>query len=347
VKICSRSEALHNVLSEHIKPLLKHMPSEKLFQWADVVLVHWWSATESEELVKKYHKPWVLFAVDQKHPKLDGLKPDMVSFNSYWLQKASRYRGQSVVIHPPIYPEKYKTTRGNGVLLVQSLEYKGLSIFLKIAKKMPKYRFVLAQGRHKQPKMQLPANVEFVKRQPDVRDVYKKARIILMPSDESPVWQEGYGRVAIEAAASGIPCIGSSESRGIRECLGPDGLFVPRKNIQGWVDMIKKLDDPVFYAERSRKALELVEERHPDKYIDELERRLHDICNRLQGGSRERDVPVVQESRLRRDGGRQGGRNKAIGDALHLRPGRKRGGGNKDSPCRTSRNPFVRTSPDN
>jgi hypothetical protein len=62
-----------------------------------------------------------------------------------------------------------------------------------------------------------------------------------MPSD-----YESFGRVAMEAAASGIPTI-AAPTPGLRECLGDAGTFVELDNVDGWERAIRALLDPDAY----------------------------------------------------------------------------------------------------
>jgi len=153
---------------------------------------------------------------------------------------------------------------------------------------MPDRKFYIAAGRGTVPR-DLSDNITVLQAAVDPRDIYSHARLVLMPSrpgdwnmNGHPVkWVEGYGRVAIEAAASGIPTIGSRESLGLRECLGDGGMFAGQDDVQEWIDLIEKLDNEDFYTGQQAYALALSAERHPDRQIDELEERLVDICDRL------------------------------------------------------------------
>jgi hypothetical protein len=80
-------------------------------------------------------------------------------------------------------------------------------------------------------------NVKLVPNQQDARVVYRDTRILLMPSA-----YESWGRVAIEAAHSGIPTI-AHPTPGLRESLGDAGLFVDRTDTDGWVRELQRLDD--------------------------------------------------------------------------------------------------------
>lgn len=270
-----------------IKDLMSSQPVETLYQWADVVLVHWFMSQEAIRLTTKIKVPRVHYICDLDSPRRFGLKDaGLLLFNSYWLMEDTKWHGEQIVVHPPVYPEIFETTPGDGILLVTPDKAKGIAMFLKIARKMPDRKFVIAKGRTREALKTLPDNVEFLPHLPDVRNVYSHARLVLMPSREDrynslkhgmTIWVEGYGRVAMEAACSGIPTIGSRESKGLNECLGEGGLFAGQDNVDEWVEMIRKLDDPEFYKEKSEYYKNLVYSRHPDTEIAALEEKLYEI----------------------------------------------------------------------
>jgi glycosyltransferase involved in cell wall biosynthesis len=79
-------------------------------------------------------------------------------------------------------------------------------------------------------------------------EVYARTRILLMPSD-----YESWGRVGVEAVASGIPVI-AHPTEGLTESLGPAGTFCDRDNVDVWQKAIEMLDDPAVYRAASRRA---------------------------------------------------------------------------------------------
>lgn len=274
-----------------ISHMLSSEPIESLYSWADAALIHWFVISDSEALRSRFPIPRMYYICDVDSPKRLKLpsNAELLIFNSNWLVKDTNWKGNQMVIHPPIYPELFRTVPGDKILMVTPDKSKGIDMFLKIAASMPDYDFVIAKGRTRtnlSNVMKLSPNVSYLQHLPDVREVYSNARLVLMPSREESYhsakygngrWVEGYGRVAMEAACSGIPTIGSRESQGLQECLGEGGLFAGQNNVGEWIEAIKRLDDPAFYEEKSRYYLELVESRHPDKYIDELEKKIMEI----------------------------------------------------------------------
>jgi glycosyltransferase involved in cell wall biosynthesis len=263
------------------------------YEWADIVLVHFPASHESLKISKLIDTPRVYFLCNPDSPRILGLRDAaLLIFNSYWLMSGTDFdrakiKGDTMVIYPPVYPEKFKTTRGGGILLVSPIIEKGIRLFIEIAKKLPGREFTIARGATwGTPELEdLPDNIRVIERVADAREIYSQARLVLMPSRTGKwakwTWVEGYGRVAIEAACSGIPTIASRESAGLRECLGEGGMFCCQDDPGEWVEMILKLDDKKFYREKSRYAFRLARERRPDKQIDELERKLVTICNRV------------------------------------------------------------------
>jgi glycosyltransferase involved in cell wall biosynthesis len=96
----------------------------------------------------------------------------------------------------------------------------------------------------------IPTNVAIMGPVDDARDIYARTRILLMPSSYEP-----YGRVGLEAAASGIPTL-ASDVPGIREALGEAGTFLPVADVGAWVDAVRQLDDRQRYESASLEAAE-------------------------------------------------------------------------------------------
>jgi glycosyltransferase involved in cell wall biosynthesis len=118
----------------------------------------------------------------------------------------------------------------------------------------------------------IPANVTVLPKQRDMREVYGKTRIVLIPSAH-----ESYGRVALEAAVSGIPTI-ACPIDGVREALGDACLWVDREDVEAWIAQIEALDDPVTYARYSTAARRRFEELDPRSEILALEAALRELA---------------------------------------------------------------------
>ena len=95
------------------------------------------------------------------------------------------------------------------------------------------------------------SNVTLLAPQKDMRKVYGRCKILLVPS----LWEEAYGRVVTEAQFSGIPVVASNRG-GLPEAVGPGGILIePDGPIEEWVSVIRELwQNDEFYKERSAAA---------------------------------------------------------------------------------------------
>ena len=96
------------------------------------------------------------------------------------------------------------------------------------------------------------SNVTLLPARNDMRSIYGKCRILLVPS----LWEEAYGRVAVEAQISGIPVVASNRG-GLPEAVGGGGILVnPESPISEWVSAVRELwDDERYYDALSAAAL--------------------------------------------------------------------------------------------
>ena len=164
-------------------------------------------------------------------------------------------RGRHIIVHPPVWPDRHATTPGGHVTLVNPLPEKGAGVFSELARRMPDVGFLAVEGGYQQDQQVRPdrlglANVAWQPHTKDMRrDVWARTRILLMPSEE-----ESYGMAGVEALASGIPVI-AHPTPGLRESLGPAGVFVARSNINGWERELRRLLDPGEWEAASKRAL--------------------------------------------------------------------------------------------
>jgi len=149
--------------------------------------------------------------------------------NSAFLARlASAYLGAPVVTIPPLVEHRQYRCKSSRevVLFVNPVAVKGATIAAAIAARLPHRRFVFVRGwpnhaSHPHVRVDLP-NVEWVDSTSDMRPFYARTRVVLMPS----VWEESFGRVVVEAQASGIPAI-VSDRGGLPETAGRGGVVVP------------------------------------------------------------------------------------------------------------------------
>ena len=128
---------------------------------------------------------------------------------------------------------------------------KGADIVFNLAKRLKSKKFLVAEWNDSSWKEKFSSlNNVFWFGKHNIKDVYSKTRILLIPS----VWPEILGRVALEAEINGIPCIGSKIG-GIPEAIGSGGIIIKNPyDIDSWDDAIRSLDNPSKYNIISRKA---------------------------------------------------------------------------------------------
>lgn len=169
---------------------------------------------------------------------------------------------RSIVVRPPVIAEEYRTTPGDRITLINMNADKGGEVFWRLAERLPDLQFLGVQGAYgKQVERRggLP-NVEVVEHMPgeQMRDcVYARTRVLLMPSVT-----ESWGRVAVEAMASGIPTV-AHPTTGLAECLGEAGIFAERDDLGAWESAVTRLQDPAQWAQASERALARAKELDP------------------------------------------------------------------------------------
>jgi hypothetical protein len=199
--------------------------------------------------------------------------PELTVFSSAAMREEQGWLEPAFVLHPRVDPVAYRTGRGECLTLVNLTGPKGADLFYEIAQMLPDRRFLGVRAWVTQVEPDpLPPNVEIVGPLDDIREAYRRTRVVLAPSV-----YESFGRVPLEAAASGIPTI-AHPNRGAREALGDAAIWASRDDVGAWLDAITALDDPTFYAERSATA-ELRAPRFAGfDELDELERRLRELA---------------------------------------------------------------------
>lgn len=227
------------------------------YEQADLIVTHLDRTRDAIALCQRHRKP--LVHVVHNHAQLGhhGVAPraaQLVIFNSHWIRHAcSDWGGRSLVCHPPIFGAEYRTTPGDRITLCNLQEEKGAHTFWWLAHHMTDHLFLAALGSYGVQVIgdaeSVPANVAVQTNTPCMRDlVYARTRVLLMPSS-----YESYGRVALEAAASGIPTI-AHPTAGLKEALGSAGIYADRSDVYEWKRELLALDDPATYAERSALA---------------------------------------------------------------------------------------------
>lgn len=185
-------------------------------------------------------------------------QPDLVIHNAEWVKESlNRYpiEGQQTVIHPPLDCERHRVWSSvadrTHVTLINVNEHKGGKIMFELARRMRDIPFMGVQGGHGvqvKPPRNIP-NLKMVAHGPDLKPVWSKTRLLIMPSI-----YESYGLVGIEAGCSGIPTL-ANHTPGLAESLGAAGMFVmERENLNEWEVGIRSMFDDTAYSEASTAA---------------------------------------------------------------------------------------------
>jgi glycosyltransferase involved in cell wall biosynthesis len=247
------------------------------FSWADIVFTHHYFAKNAISLARRFYKPTVLLIHNDPRTKMNKLASfpaiDLVVSNSVWVSKLIYRAKQSMVLNPPCDPSLYSVKNtGSAISLINMNEDKGGKIFWDLARLLPDHEFIGLKGSYGKQieyKEKLP-NVTILEKTLNIKDVYAKTKIIIMPSSH-----ESWGRVPLEAGASGIPTI-ASKTEGLQESIGSSGIFADLDSVADWVEKIKMLDDQETY----RKYSKLAKDRSFSAF-EEFEKQMLDFESRL------------------------------------------------------------------
>lgn len=207
---------------------------------ADLVITQLGGAVRGATLAKMWHKPVIQLVHSDRPYQRTYLShgADLAVFNTEWVAgnyTEDDFAGRRLVIRPPVNPKDYKTSgRGKYVTLVNLIRSKGADIFYGLAERMPDVNFLAVKGGYGLQDVRDLPNVTHMDSTADMRDVYSKTRLLLMPSE-----YESYGRCAVEAAASGIPSVVSS-APGFVEALGSAAFSLAFDSpIEAWEGLVR------------------------------------------------------------------------------------------------------------
>jgi glycosyltransferase involved in cell wall biosynthesis len=215
----------------------------------DIVLTHHVFAREfDEELSEVEH----VVQVVHNGPRLPWAA--LAVYNSDWTRERAGAKPHDVTIIPPAFEEVAALSHESALGFVKPIEHKGVDFIYRLVEAMPERQFVILRGEWQTLEDIRPrANITFMDPVMDVRDFYGRCRVMLMPS-----LSEDAGTIPQEAAVNGLPCISSAvmglnetNAAGIRLKVGVAEMWT-------WVEEIRKLDDPAYYAtvaDRQREGL--------------------------------------------------------------------------------------------
>lgn len=237
------------------RPRHKSDPLERCRD-ADLMLTHLYYTPRAKAIADATDTPLVAIGhndfPDSRNWFSTGV--DLLVHNSQWMADSMGLPG--IIVRPPVYADEYVTSPGESVTAVNLAEIKGPEIFYTLAKRFPDTKFLGVCGayspqdiRYDVPNVEILGNVA----PSEMRDkVYRRTRVLLVPS-----LYESWGRVGVEALASGIPVI-ASPTPGTREALSYAGHFPEdRADVDQWAALL----EPLLQREGWRAAAKLARQR--------------------------------------------------------------------------------------
>ncbi len=177
------------------------------------------------------------------HPRL-GFFANSQATADCWRRHAGV---EARVVPPPVEAERYRCRRlsPEAVTFFNPVPEKGLELVLALAGRCPDLPFRLVEGWPLSAEASdaldrrlaaLP-NARRLASREDVRPLYARTRVLLMPSR----WQEAWGRVAAEAQLNAVPVL-ASDRGALPETVGPGGLCLdPDAPLQAWESALRRL----------------------------------------------------------------------------------------------------------
>lgn len=169
---------------------------------------------------------------------------DLVLANSRFMRDlfAAKYGVEPEILYPTFHPNQLgdtgKKPTGDAITGVCGYRYKGLDIFLELARRLPNHPFQLV-GEIDSGFEAACAELPNVSRMGWVspRDFLSRAKVVVVPSR----WPEPFGRIAVEAMANGIPVLVSATG-GLPEIAGDSAFVVDAfRNPDAWHERLEGL----------------------------------------------------------------------------------------------------------
>lgn len=224
-------------------------------------------------------KPFILsaqgtYSIAPLHRKWFGFFARLACRSAWRIIAISRYTASLLVARVPdarviviphgIDVDAYRVTadqesRALQVLSVGALKWRkgyhiALEAFARVLARVPSARYVIvgsqrdvgytAKLRSLVESLGISSSVEFIEgcAQDELRALYARSRLFVLPSMNQGWHFEGFGLVFLEAAASGLPVVGTL-GNGITDAVddGRNGLLVPQGDVDATASAMEKL----------------------------------------------------------------------------------------------------------
>ncbi len=250
-----------------VYPFTDRLQLIKAVNKSQILITHLENSERTAIVGKKYRCPTVQII----HNDMDITKGyvrtgcDLAVYNTDWVRDSfvkSEIKVPGIVVHPRVdlsrvqFPKGFRKTEQKYITLVnlwagvpKRQSGKGSEVFYALAERFPKEKFMGVIGGYGDQDIRDLPNVTIQPHTSDiVQDVYRKTKILLMPSH-----YESFGRVAVEGACVGIPTI-ASPTPGLREALDVNGTYADPFDIDAWEKELTKLLDKTEYNAASKNA---------------------------------------------------------------------------------------------
>lgn len=197
----------------------------------------------------------VLFVIDNTKPNIETMShligQNFVIFNSEFVKNDLKkylptdffnYRVISPLINfNAVRVQKTTVIDRRYITIINPKKDKGGEIALDIIKRLKHKEFLIVEPfdslKYQGYNFEVLPNVIMIKRELDMRKVYAKTQVLLVPSK----WDECFGMVAVEAQINGIPVIVSNRGA-LPKVIGAGGIVInPPDDIDQWILNIEKI----------------------------------------------------------------------------------------------------------
>lgn len=250
----------------------------------DVAVAHPLRQIAIAKELRRLSVPVILYFRDVEFNRFDGdpREVDSALFLANSEFTAQKVRARFGIAPRVILPLFDKTAyladrRPENVTFINPVAFKGCSLAFELVARCPEIPFCFLESWRLSQKhldriqdfMRGHKNLSFRRRTNNMKAIYRRAKIVLVPSK----WEEAWGRVVTEAQYSGIPIIASNRG-GLPESVGPGGVLLdPDGPVDAWVEALRRLwHDEAYYSDLSVHALahSARPEIDPDIQIDRL-----------------------------------------------------------------------------